>query len=250
MDNWTSNHWKTFFSIYEKILRQGPGDNNSTVRALKTFMDLPQDTRILEVGCGTGVQSIELAKNLGLESEVWATEMHSPFIDILNNKIKKENITNLKALTMDMCNIEAPKNYFDLIWAEGSIYFYGFENALKDWKEYFRGKARFAFTEPNWFKKDIPDKAKEVWQGYEICSIEETSKRIKELGYNLLDCFKLPSTAWSQNYYEPLQKELDKNSNNFLDSEAKEVIDSIKKEINDYKLYGEYYGYTFYICEG
>jgi cyclopropane fatty-acyl-phospholipid synthase-like methyltransferase len=45
--------------------RQGPGSEEATLRALSFFPDLNENTKILDVGCGTGGQTITLAKKYG-----------------------------------------------------------------------------------------------------------------------------------------------------------------------------------------
>ena len=250
MENWTDKEWKVFFSIYEKLPRGGPGDNDSTGKAYGMFRDLPGIPRILDIGCGPGMQTLELAKISG--GEVWALDNHQPFLDTLkNDAIEKGLDSNIKTLNGDMCRLDIPDNYFDIIWSEGAIYFYGYENAMKDWKKYFRGKPRFAFTEPNWFKGDIPEDAQRVWKEYpQISGIRETVERIKKLGYEVPGHFKLPEDSWRINYYKPLAEAAEDYEGNNPGSEAmRTVMESIRTEIEDYDKYSDYYGYTFYVCE-
>jgi len=51
-----------FFEIFEALPRQGPGDEKSTRKAFKKLGELPDRPEILDVGCGTGVQTLALAK--------------------------------------------------------------------------------------------------------------------------------------------------------------------------------------------
>jgi len=51
-----------FYELFEALPRGGPGDNRSTRRAFNTIPKLPEQPLILDIGCGPGVQTIELAK--------------------------------------------------------------------------------------------------------------------------------------------------------------------------------------------
>lgn len=251
MQNWTKKYWEIFFQIYECIPRGGPGDNASTEKAFRVFKDLTSKPRILDVGSGPGVQTIHLAKIS--KGEIWATDNHKPFLDILEKNASCEGQSqHIKTCCQDMTKLNVEKNYFDLIWAEGSIYFFGYENALREWKSFFRGKPRFAFSEPNYFKEKPPKEVRDLWEtDYpSITLIPETIKRIEKQGYHVLHHFKLPEDSWRKEYYAPLKKTAtDVLNRNASSIEVQEVTKYIFKEILDYEKYSDWYGYTFYICE-
>ena len=51
-----------FYEIFDNLPRGGSGDNESTRKAFSLLKNLPESTNILDVGCGPGMQTIELAK--------------------------------------------------------------------------------------------------------------------------------------------------------------------------------------------
>ncbi len=54
-----------FLELYGTLPRAGPGDNASTGRAFGMMTDLPPGPGILDIGCGPGMQTIELLKLSG-----------------------------------------------------------------------------------------------------------------------------------------------------------------------------------------
>jgi len=81
---------KYFFELYESLPRQGPGNNKSTEKAFQLLKNIPSTPKILDIGCGRGMQTIELAKlSNGI---VTALDNHQPFLDLISEDAKKEGI--------------------------------------------------------------------------------------------------------------------------------------------------------------
>jgi len=54
-----------FRELTEGLPRQGPGSSEATLRALRMVDGLSSRPRILDVGCGPGAQTIDLARASG-----------------------------------------------------------------------------------------------------------------------------------------------------------------------------------------
>ena len=89
----------------------------------RAFRMLPKMERpkILDVGCGSGVPTLVLAKLSG--GEVIGLDIDESRLDELNKKIKKEGFSK-RVITRkcSMFNMDFPDESFDIIWAEGSIF--------------------------------------------------------------------------------------------------------------------------------
>ncbi len=81
-----------FYEIFSNLPRQGPGDQKSTLKAATSIDGINDGAEILDVGCGTGTQTIELLKYFG--GKVTAVDNHQPFLDVL---ITKHNVMALKS---------------------------------------------------------------------------------------------------------------------------------------------------------
>lgn len=51
-----------FYELYTGLPRGGPGDNNSTRKSFSYMKELPLKPLFLNIGCGPGMQTIEIAK--------------------------------------------------------------------------------------------------------------------------------------------------------------------------------------------
>ena len=122
-----------FWEIHSGLPREGPGDNESTRKAYRMLKGLPENPRILDIGCGPGMQTIELAK---LSSgRIDALDSHQPFLEQLKKSAKKEGVDDIiKTVNGDMFNLSYENSSFDLVWSEGSIFVIGFEKGLREWR--------------------------------------------------------------------------------------------------------------------
>ena len=117
--------------------RQGPGSEEATLKALSYIPDLNEETKILDIGCGSGGQTITLAKNT--KAHITAVDMMPQFLETLIKKAKENNlIDRITAKEMLMDNLTFDENSFDVIWSEGAVYNIGFEKGLTLWRKYLK----------------------------------------------------------------------------------------------------------------
>lgn len=116
--------------MHEGLPRQGPGDNACTRKAFQMLETLPKNPEILDIGCGSGMQTIELARTCP-NCRITATDIHQPFLDDVAERAEAagvaERITTLQASMDDLPFGDAT---FDVLWTEGSIFIVGFEEGL------------------------------------------------------------------------------------------------------------------------
>jgi len=128
-----------FFELFESLPRQGPGDNKSTERAFRLLEKIPSTPKILDIGCGRGMQTIKLAKlSNGI---VTALDNHQPFLDMLTRNVKKEGLEHkIICSNQSMLEMDFNEASFDIIWSEGALYFLGFERVKKRFSYLFETK--------------------------------------------------------------------------------------------------------------
>ena len=240
-----------FWTIHAGLPREGPGDNKSTAKAYRMLKDLPENPRILDVGCGPGMQTVELAKLSG--GQIVALDFHEPFLEQLKEAVKKEDVSDrVKAVQGDMCNLKFEDGSFDVVWSEGAIFIIGFEKGLREWKRLLTPEGYVVVSELCWLKNVVPQEAKTyVTQVYPpVKTIEENIQIIQNSGYRFIDSFVLPSKSWWDNYYTPIEKKLPSlKAKHKNDKEALQVIAYEEIEIDSFRKYSDYYGYAFYIMQ-
>ena len=82
---------------------------------------MPDSPRILDIGCGPGMQTLVLARETA--GHVTAVDRHQPFLDELRRRAARDGLTaRIATVNAPMSELGFPDAAFDLIWSEGAIY--------------------------------------------------------------------------------------------------------------------------------
>ena len=240
-----------FFEIHRDNPREGPGNFESTRKAYSLLANLPDKPVILDIGCGPGQQTIDLAACT--EGYIYALDNHKPYLIALQTKINQSGLAHrIFPQLGDMTSLPFEHGFFDIIWAEGSIYIMGLGRGLSAWRPYLKSRGYIALTEISWLKGNAPQELVNFWQDAYPAIQDENGNIsiIQKAGFDLIDHFVLPPNAWWDNYYFHIENKLTvlrwKYPN---DSEALDVMDIEQREIELYRKYCDYYGYVFYIMQ-
>jgi ubiquinone/menaquinone biosynthesis C-methylase UbiE len=240
-----------FFEIHKDLPREGPGDSDSTKRAFRKLAALPDKPTILDVGCGPGAQTMDLAEIS--DGIVYAVDTHQPFLDQLQLKVlEQKQAQRIKVLNQSMSDLKFPPDSFNLIWSEGAIYIMGFENGLTSWKPLLRPDGYIAVTEISWLKANPPEEIKAYWnREYPgMKTLEENLNIIHDCGFYLIDYFVLPATSWTEEYYKPMQERVVKLQEQYHGNP--ERLDILQGALEEYELFlkfNQWYGYVFYMMQ-
>ena len=268
--------------FFRQMERQGPGSDEVTLRAFSFIEERIKEEgsspetiyRIADMGCGTGGQSMTLARKPSVH--VTAFDIFPGMIETLNRRVVERGLQErVRGVVASMDNIphdEIPSGHnltgnnmldnnlpgsiadfqrgFDIIWSEGSIYHIGFENGLKLWREYLRDGGYIAVSEMVWLTEQRPA----AFEKYLSDNVPEISLpsvkmgQIESAGYTPVASFLLPWSCWSETYLRPMEALFEK----FLDSHnhsagAIEFVKRQREEIFMFEKYREYFGYMFFI---
>jgi SAM-dependent methyltransferase len=240
-----------FYELFEALPRCGPGDNISTRRAYNTIPKIPDQPLILDIGCGPGVQTIELAKLSN--GKILALDNHQAFLDKLMRTAKEESLLDhIVPKNMSMLEMDFEEKSFDIIWSEGALYFMGFQNGLRRCHQLLKNDGFLAVTEivylvnnppaplTHYFEKEYPD----------IQPVEYKIELIQNEGFHLISSFTLPESSWLDSFYLPMEKELARLNMKYQGNEiALDIFEEMKNEIDLYKEFSDFYGYAFFIMQ-
>jgi len=196
----------------------------------KAFRMLPElaKPRILDMGCGSGIPTLELARLS--RGEVIGIDIDQPALDRFVMKIKEAGITNrVQAINRSIFDMDFPDASFDVIWAEGSIAVIGFEKGLKEWRR---------FLKTGGFLVVHDDRG----------NFTEKRRQISPCGYELIDHFFLSENIWWNEYYAPLERKLNEvRAKPASDQKTMAILNDDQRDIDTFKRNPKRYRSVFLI---
>lgn len=106
---------------------KGRGCEQATLRALGLLTDLPKRPRVLDIGCGSGLQTLILAREL--KTRILAIDNHRPALDHLDRAAAQQGL-DIETRELSMIDMPFDEESFDLLWAEGSLFIIGLAKGL------------------------------------------------------------------------------------------------------------------------
>ena len=229
--------------------RQGPGSPEATIKALGFIDHLTHGSRVADIGCGTGGQTMTMALNA--PGQITGIDIFPTFIERFNQNAHEMGLQErVKGIVGSMDNLSFNKGELDLIWSEGAIYNIGFERGLKAWGQFLKKGGYIAVSEASWFTSERPAEIEEFWQE-EYPGIDTIPNKLAQMelaGYIPVAAFVLPETCWTDHFYIPQVPVQEAFLKKFAGNRtAEEFIANQRHESRLYDRYREYYGYAFYI---
>ncbi|MHA1191551.1 MAG: class I SAM-dependent methyltransferase [Promethearchaeota archaeon] len=179
----------------------------------EAFKLLPkiEKPRLLDLGCGSGLLTIELA-NL-TNGDIIAIDIDQALLDRLNKKIKVRDLTNrITTKRMDFLKNDFPDKYFDLIWEEGVVQIIGFKESFEACHRILKDGGYLVL-------------------GQAIKTMDKNYDLITDCGFELINQLNWPEGCWWTDYYEPLERKIKEIREEKKDSNLFENISVLEAEI-------------------
>jgi len=184
----------------------------------KAFRMLPQlnKPRILDIGCGSGIPTLELARLS--QGEVTGIDIDQSALDEFDSKIIEAGLgERVQAVNCSMFDMDFPDESFDIIWSEGSVYVIGFEMGLHEWKRFLRPGGYLVIHDE---------------QG----NVNEKTEQVSRCGYELIGSFLLDEETWWAEYFAPLEKLIaETEAKQADDTEVLQGLEQARWEIDVFK---------------
>jgi len=236
------------YEFFSNTERQGPGNIEETLKALGFIEGLGKESKIADIGCGTGGQTMVLGE--GTPCEIIGVDTWPGFIDQFNKNARNRNLQGrVRGIVGNMENLPFGEEELDLIWSEGAIYNIGFERGLKEWRKFLKKGGYIAVTENTWFSEERPAEIQDFWQKayLEIDTIPNKVAQMQKAGYLPVATYILPETIWVD-YYKWQAGRRETFLNKYQGNKAvEEFVAAMQYEAELYYKYKAYYGYVFYI---
>jgi len=167
-----------YYYIQEQLIE-------TVIRSLNNYV---KGKKILELGCGKGLESIELAKK---GAEVTVVEYSENAINAFK---KRKGEININVIKNDISDVKFPENYFDLVFSSGVLeHFKNPDIIIKKQYEFLKNKGIIIVEVPNKctlftiFKK-ILMKLNKWPAGWETeYSPNELKNLLENNGFNIID---------------------------------------------------------------
>ena len=214
---------EAFLTLYTDLAREGPGAAADLGWALSVAAT-PQDARICDAGCGSGADTVTLAKERP-KAQIDAVDQIAHFVAAAQKRVAPFG-ARVQVRQGDMAALSGPH---DLIWCAGALYFLGVTEGLSRWRSALAPGGAVAFSEPCLLARPSAA-ARAFWAEYpQITDVAGIRARVAAAGYRVLGEQMQIGDAWEA-YYIPMAKRIEKLRPSATGPLA-EALDEAEREI-------------------
>lgn len=184
------------FRFFATLPRQGPGSEEQTRAVLRRLPPLPASPAVADVGCGSGAAAFVLAEEL--KTPVRAFDISPILLDVLTERAATRGLGDLvRPEVADMAALPVAPGSLDLLWAEGSAFILGLEEAFRRWLPLMASGGVLVLSDAVWLTNSPPPEAVALWQEYPTMGTSaDAIARAEAAGWRVLFTEVLEPEAW------------------------------------------------------
>ncbi|MFA7429100.1 MAG: class I SAM-dependent methyltransferase, partial [Rhodospirillaceae bacterium] len=184
------------FKFFATLPRQAPGSEARTRAVLRRLPPLPENPAVADVGCGTGAAAFVLAEEL--RAPVRAFDISPILLDVLTERAAARGQSALVLPEVaDMAALPVAPGSLDLLWAEGSVFILGLEQAFHLWRPLMTPGGILVLSDAVWLTDAPPPEAEALWQEYPTMGTPaDAIARAEAAGWKVLFTEVLEPEAW------------------------------------------------------
>jgi predicted O-methyltransferase YrrM len=238
------SHHAAFLEVFAALDRWGPGSVQSIEQALAALPSVP--ARVLEIGCGKGISTIELARRT--EARITAIDTDPGALARLRECAAAAGVAaDVQVICSDMAELSGLEPPYDVVWAEGSAYVIGVERALALWRDLLRADGVLVFSDMVW-RTGTPEAGVQAFWASEYPDMTTVSRRLEQAGqagYRVCMHFDMGQAALD-NYYQPLERLLREIGGT---PESRGVVDDLWRELRIWQAANGQFSYEMFVLQ-
>ncbi|MFX0025727.1 MAG: class I SAM-dependent methyltransferase [Candidatus Hermodarchaeota archaeon] len=197
----------------------------------KAFEMLPliKNPSILDIGCGSGTLTIELARLS--DGKITGIDIDQAALNRFKSKVEREGLSSrIRILNQSIYNTDFSTESFNLIWDEGVLHILNTKKSLVECNRILKLNGFLVVGEViKWINNNL-----EVFP---------------KCGFNLINKFFLPEECWWREYYLPMEKKIKELRSKFKQPKELEKLKSYESEIKMVKKNPKEFDCAFYIFQ-
>jgi len=236
---------QVFWLAQADLPRTAPGSPATTRLLLRLAGRLRDRPLVLDIGCGVGPASLVLAADTG--GTVLAVDTHEPFLARLRMTADAAGLRDrIVTVAASMRALPVPDASVDLIWAEGSAYLMGFDEALAGWRRLLAPGGVLVLTEAEWTTPHPAGDARTFWAKGNpgMRATDGNVRAALAAGWTVHATYLLPEADWAA-YYGPLAERIEQLRERGFDPQLLHEVGGWEIDIR--RRHGTDYGYTGYV---
>ncbi len=197
----------------------------------KAFQMLPgiDNPRILDIGCGSGKPTMELA-DLS-RGEIFGIDIDQDALNELDFNIERKRLSSrVKTMNCSLFETPFPDESFNIIWEEGVMHILDLKRSLKECNRLLKLNGFLVMGETiKWIRNKF-----EIFPKFD---------------FKLVNHFLLPGECWWREYYEPLEKRIKELRSKYTNSKNLKKLKRHEEEIKMVKKNPKEFDCGFYIFQ-